>query len=382
MKFYFRGYHWPHILFFGLTPLLAIAGVVWRLFDGGIPGATWILAVSMLALCGLSTTAGYHRLFSHRSYRAAWPARLFYLLFGAGAFQGSVRWWCCEHRYHHLYTDTERDPYGINKGFWYAHLGWLFTKDQDPSDYSNVKDLDEDPLVRWQARFFPWLAVLMGYGLPALVASLWGDPWGGFLVAGLARMVVNHHTTFCINSVCHYVGSQPYSDSHSARDSWIAALLTYGEGYHNFHHEFQYDYRNGIRFFHWDPSKWLIVFLKWMGMVTQLRQARQEHILQARLLMEQKRVERHLLTYSESVQIKAREILTTAGKHLQETYARFQALKQDYQRIKQDQMASLTTSVEEYRRQLRSAQQEFQQAMAAWRTIIRGPALFFSDGAR
>ncbi len=161
-RFYIKGYHWPHIIFFGLTPLLAVAGVIWRLTDGGIPGATWILAVSMLALCGLSTTGGYHRLFSHKSYRAAWPIRLFYLLFGAGAFQGSARWWCCEHRYHHLYTDTERDPYGINKGFWHAHLGWLFTKDQEPPNFDNVKDLDEDPLIRWQARYFPRLAVLMG----------------------------------------------------------------------------------------------------------------------------------------------------------------------------------------------------------------------------
>ncbi len=155
----------------------------------------------------------------------------------------------------------------------------------------------------------------------------------------------------------------------------MAAVLTYGEGYHNFHHEFQYDYRNGIRAFHWDPTKWFIQALQWLGLATQLRQARHEHILQARLLMEQKRAERRLLTYSESVQLKAREILTTAGKRLQEAYARFQTLKQDYQKIKNDRLASLSTSLEEYRDQLHSAQQEFKQAMAEWRNIIRGPAL-------
>lgn len=290
MTVYYKGYHWPHIIFFSLTPIAAVGGVVWLTVNGGIPGATWALTGLMFLLCGLGVTAGYHRLFTHKSYRATWPVRLFYLVFGGAAFEGSARWWACEHRYHHLFTDTAKDPYGINKGFWHAHIGWLFTADQEPPCYDNVKDLDRDPLIRFQARFYPILAVLVGFVLPTFVASLWGDPWGGFFAAGLFRMVVNHHATFCINSVCHYVGRQTYSDRHSAKDSWVAAILTYGEGYHNYHHEFPADYRNGIRLFHWDPGKWFIRILEWTGFASDLGRTRRETILLAKLEMDQKRI--------------------------------------------------------------------------------------------
>ena len=167
---YYKGYHWPHILFFTLTPLVAVVSVIWLQQTTGLRWETSLLACVMLVLAGLSTTAGYHRLFSHKSYQARLPVRLFFLLFGAAAFQGSVRWWASGHRNHHLYTDTEKDPYGINKGFWYAHIGWLFTKDQDISDFDNVRDLDADSWIRLQARLFPVLAVLIGWVLPALVA--------------------------------------------------------------------------------------------------------------------------------------------------------------------------------------------------------------------
>ncbi|MDO8643584.1 MAG: acyl-CoA desaturase, partial [bacterium] len=175
---YYKGLHWPHLLFFTLTPLVAIASGFWIGLNGGFHWGTVLLALAMLIFCGLSTTGGYHRLFAHKSYRAKWPVRLFFLLFGAAAFQGSARWWASGHRIHHKKTDTEQDPYGINKGFWFAHIGWLFTKDQEaPCD--NVADLDKDFLIRWQARLFPLLAVGIGWFLPGVVASFWGDFWGG-----------------------------------------------------------------------------------------------------------------------------------------------------------------------------------------------------------
>ncbi len=367
MKFssYYKGCHWPHILFFVSTPLVATAGIIWRLTigAGGLPGATWILAFVMLVFCGLSTTAGYHRLFAHKTFQARLPVRLFYLFFGAGAFQGSVRWWACEHRYHHLYTDTANDPYGINKGFWHAHIGWLFTKDQEPPDFSNVKDLDQDRWIRWQDRLFPLLALLAGFGLPAAIACLWGDPWGGFFLAGVARLVVNHHTTFCINSVCHYVGKQPYSDTHSARDSWISALLTYGEGYHNFHHTFQTDYRNGIRFFHWDPTKWSIILLHWLGLAGDLRKVREEKILAAKLLMDQTRLSRRLQREPHDIQRRTEEVILATRLHVQNAYLKFQELKKELKVRKEDIRA-------DYLR----AKRDFKAAMAEWQALMRKAA--------
>lgn len=364
---YYKGYHWPHILFFTLTPLVAIGGITWRIVIG-TPWGTWVLALVMLALCGLSTTGGYHRLFSHKSYQAGLPLRLFYLLFGAAAFEGSVRWWACGHRTHHLYTDTQQDPYGINKGFWHAHIGWLFTKDQEPPNFDHVKDLDQDPWILLQDRFFPMLAVLVGWFLPTAVASLWGDPWGGFLIAGLARMVVNHHTTFCINSVCHSLGRQPYSDQDSARDSWLSALLTYGEGYHNYHHAFPNDYRNGIRFFHWDPTKWFIKFSHWLGLAKDLRKVRKEKILLAKILMDQKRFASRLPDGSEAVRQRAEAMLLAARTQLQEAYARFQEMQQKLKEVKWEEIRS------DYRR----AKAEFKVAMARWRALLKGPIVLDS----
>jgi len=125
--------------------------------------------------------------------------------------------------------------------------------------------------VRFQHRYYLPLAMLVTFGLPMAIASFWGDPWGGLLIGGLTRIVINQHLTFAINSVCHSIGKQPYSDRHSARDNWVTALFTYGEGYHNFHHEFASDYRNGLRPYDWDPTKWLIYLLWKLRLVTEVR---------------------------------------------------------------------------------------------------------------
>lgn len=281
--------NWVNIAFFVLTPAIAVTGTVWTALERGIPWPTWALTVWMVYATGIGITAGYHRLMSHKSYTASWPIRLLYLIFGAGAFQSSARWWCSEHRYHHNYVDTERDPYGINKGFWYAHLGWLTARRDVEIGYANIRDLERDPLVMWQDRHYFWLATVICFGFPTAVAALWGDPWGGFFLAGFARLVFVHHLTWCINSVAHTFGRQTYSDQHSGRDFWLTAFFTYGEGYHNFHHEFPSDYRNGIKAFHWDPTKWLIKGLAWLKLVSGLKTADRQRILQAKEEMDQKR---------------------------------------------------------------------------------------------
>ena len=165
--------------------------------------------------------------------------RLLYLLFGAAAFQASVIRWASNHRRHHKFVDTEDDPYSIKKGFFYAHIGCALLKD-DPK-YKNwlIPDLMKDPLVVWQDKYYIRLAAFMGFGIPLLAGWAMDAPFGGLLIGGVVRIVLTHHCTFFINSLCHTMGRQPYSDSHSGRDSMVMALLTYGEGYHNYHHQFQ-----------------------------------------------------------------------------------------------------------------------------------------------
>ena len=233
--------------------------------------ATLGLGLGMYFLCSLSISGGYHRLFSHRAYRSSGIVRLFYILFGAASFQSSVLNWASDHRDHHAQTDRKDDPYNIMKGFWWAHMGWLFYKKSAPADYANSKDLLGDRLVQFQDRHYAVLALGTGLLLPTLVAWAWGDAMGGLLVGGFLRLLVQDHATFCINSLAHTVGRRPYSVNVSARDSLLATLLTMGEGYHNYHHCFPGDYRNGVRFYHYDPTKWCVWLLSKIGLTRDLK---------------------------------------------------------------------------------------------------------------
>ena len=157
-----RYFNWKYTLFFTAVPLVGIVGTILLLCLSAILWQTWALAGVFLVLGGFSITAGYHRLFAHRTYRAAWPVRLLFVLFGASSFQGSVLEWSTDHRNHHRYTDTTADPYNIQQGFWYAHIGWIFGLDPKKRDFSNVGDLQKSALLVYQDRHFVLLSLVMG----------------------------------------------------------------------------------------------------------------------------------------------------------------------------------------------------------------------------
>jgi stearoyl-CoA desaturase (delta-9 desaturase) len=276
--------NWVSSSFLIGTALLSVTAVPLYLWYFGFDWFHFGTFFVMFLLTGFSITAGYHRFFAHKTYEAKWPLRLMVLLFGAGAFENSVLMWTSDHRRHHKHTDHDDDPYNIQKGFFHAHMGWiLFKLDAEPP-LDNVPDLERDPLVRWQHRYVHVLAVLVGFVLPSLAGFLY-DGWvgalGGLLIGGVARVVATQHTTFFINSACHCMGRQPYSTRCSARDSFFLALFTLGEGYHNYHHEFQYDYRNGVKPWQWDPTKWLIWVLSKIGVTSHLRRVPDEKIVAA-----------------------------------------------------------------------------------------------------
>lgn len=271
---------WRNILVIGAAHLLALGGVAWLVFAQASP---WTIGLGLLwfALCGMGITGGYHRLFAHKSYRASWPVRLFYLCFGAAAVQNSALKWSSDHRVHHAFTDRDGDPYNIRRGFFWAHMGWILFKDPSmPRD--NVRDLSADPLMRFQDRFYIPLAILFGAVLPWSLGWIWGDPWGALLVAGFLRLVLEWHATFFVNSLAHTLGSQPYCRVGSARDSFLTAIVTLGEGYHNFHHRFQADYRNGVRWYQLDPTKWLVWSLSKVGLTSDLRRTPPQAIERAK----------------------------------------------------------------------------------------------------
>jgi stearoyl-CoA desaturase (delta-9 desaturase) len=254
----------------------------------------------MLFLSGLAITAGNHRYYSHRSYECHLIVKVFYLLFGAAAIQNSVLCWASRHRSHHRFVDQEGDPHNIVKGFFWAYIGWIFYKDRPHRSFENVPDLKADRLVMWQHRYYLPLGVGVGFILPFLIGFAFERPWGGLLWGGLFRVVVFHHITFLGNATAHYLGSQSYCDENSSRDNWWLTFLTFGEGYHNFHHAFPGDYRSGIAWYHWDPTKWWIYSLNLVGLTWCLNRTAEGALLRARLSVADSRTHCTILTSTNS----------------------------------------------------------------------------------
>jgi len=281
---------------FGLTFLAAITLIPWYGIVHGYHAAAWIAFALLLIANGMAITCGYHRLFSHATYEAHPLLKVAYLLFGAMALQNSVLIWGAGHRVHHRHIDEpERDPYCARNGFWFSHIGWMLRDyPSGEPDFAVVRDLERDPLVSWQHRHYLAIALAMNIGLPLLLGWLCGQVVGMFLLAGVLRLVVSHHTTFCINSLAHMWGTQPYTDQNTARDNGLVSLLTYGEGYHNFHHQFAHDYRNGVRWWQWDPSKWFINAMRWAGLAYNLKRIPWFKIQGAKLDTLFRRAERRL----------------------------------------------------------------------------------------
>ena len=236
---------------------------------------TWrsvTLALAWFVFSCAAITAGYHRLFSHPTYRATLPLKIFYLLFSEAGFQGSALQWSALHRLHHLFVDRDGDPYNIQRGFWFAHIGWVVRK-TDP-DFSRVKDLAKDPLILWQHRFdFP-LGVVMTFALPTMIGMLWGEALGALLLVGFLRLAIQWHMTFCVNSVAHYWGHRDDPKS-SARGSRLTALITFGEGgSHGYHHAHPGDYHTGVHWYNFDPAKWWIWLCSKVGLASNLHRVK------------------------------------------------------------------------------------------------------------
>ncbi len=279
--------NWLNAMFLLGIPIIAAVAAFWHRATFGIGSTEVIVLVVWYLFCGMSITAGYHRLFSHRSYSASRPVVLFYSLFGAGAFQNSIIEWCSDHRNHHKFTDLDNDPYNATRGFFWSHMGWvIMQKEGNDNDFSNVRDLQADPILAWQHRHIFLIGFIVGMVLPGAIGFAIGGIGTGigcFIWGGLLRTVFVHHGTFLINSAAHIWGTQPYMTTNTSKDSALLSLFTFGEGYHNFHHAFQADYRNGYKWYHWDLSKWLISGLGLIGLTSNLKRTPKASIEVAKL---------------------------------------------------------------------------------------------------
>lgn len=244
------------------------------------------ISFALLWLTGLSITAGYHRLYAHRCYRVHPFIEAVLLFFGSMATQGSALRWSFDHRLHHAHVDTDNDPYSIKKGFWYAHFLWMMEKPRD-IDPKVVSDLMKNPLVQFQHRYSRTLMFATNIAVFLLVGWLLNDYLGAFIIAWWTRLFALHHFTWFINSLAHTWGDKPFCQEQTAVNNFVISLLTFGEGYHNYHHTFAQDYRNGIRWYHFDPTKWVIWGLNKIGLAYQLK--RMDPVtIQKRLVIERK----------------------------------------------------------------------------------------------
>ncbi|KAJ3550851.1 hypothetical protein NM688_g4984 [Phlebia brevispora] len=273
---------WENATFFVAVHLAAAVGI-WHYPLRSTSWKTLLLTFVLYRISTFSLTVGYHRLYSHKAFRVGPAVATAIALGGASACQGSIKWWALRHRLHHRYTDDlVHDPYAATRGMLWAHMGWIFYK----TEYERMalldrEDLDKDKVVSFQHRYYVPLAFFSAFIAPVLIGRLWGEGAGAFIWAGLFKSVISWHSIFLINSAAHWNGVQPYSDEDTSRTNLILAILTGGEGNHNFH-AFPYDFRSGPTPLEWDPSKWIIMLLHAFGLATNLRRARQEDLNDAK----------------------------------------------------------------------------------------------------
>lgn len=323
--------NWPAAIMFVLTTIPVVTVLPWYGLTFGFDAFEWTCFFVLWALNGMSITAGYHRLWAHRSYEASKPLQIFYMLFGAMALQNSILVWASSHRVHHRHVDdVDQDPYSAKRGLWFSHMGWMLRNyESGKQDFRNAKDLEANPIVAFQHKHYVLITTAMNLGLPILLGAINGNIWGSLLLGGFLRLVVSHHCTFFINSLAHFWGSRPYTTENSARDNGVLALFTWGEGYHNYHHLFQWDYRNGIRWYQWDPTKWLIAGAKFVGLARSLKRVPEFQIQQAMVERQLQAAEENLGQCQDHGRLASlRQSLETEMAHFKETLAHWATLQQ------------------------------------------------------
>jgi stearoyl-CoA desaturase (delta-9 desaturase) len=247
------------------APFLALHLLPLAMLWTGVPVRALVMAAVLYFGRMFFITAGYHRYFSHRSYRAGRPVQLLLAVGGTTALQRGPLWWAAHHRHHHRWSDTDRDVHSPIRGFWWSHVGWILCDRYGATDHDAVKDLAKFPELRWLDRH-DWVAPL---ALAAATFVVGG--WAGLVVGFGLSTVLLWHGTFLVNSLAHVIGRRRYLTTDTSRNSLLIALLTNGEGWHNNHHHYQASARQSFRWYQWDPSYYALWLLARAGLVHDLK---------------------------------------------------------------------------------------------------------------
>jgi stearoyl-CoA desaturase (delta-9 desaturase) len=278
------------LVLFIAVPFLALLAAVPVAWGWGLGWRDVVIAVAMYYLSGLGITVGFHRHFTHGSFKANRPLKIALAVAGSLAIEGPVVRWVADHRKHHAFSDRDGDPhspwrYGetvpaLAKGLWWAHIGWLFDIEQTPRR-KYAPDLLKDADIRRVDKAFPAL-VAVSLLFPALVGGLWSWSWQGALTAffwgSLVRVGLLHHVTWSINSICHAIGERPFASRDRSGNVWWLALLSFGESWHNLHHADPTCARHGVEPGQIDTSARTIWFFEKLGWARDVRWPKAERV--------------------------------------------------------------------------------------------------------
>ncbi|MGB1049051.1 MAG: fatty acid desaturase [Rhodothermales bacterium] len=391
-----RSLDWTNVLFLGGYHLLLVILLPIYLIQADVSASLVWSTAGLWTLCLLAITMGYHRLYAHVTYKTHPMIEAFLAFWGTVATQGSIFSWSHDHRIHHRHVDTDLDPYSAPKGFWHSHVLWMLRKRPEINPRI-IQDLWKRPTLQFQHKHFGSLMVVANTLAWAAVWAITGDPFGAFVIGVLLRMFLVHHCTWFINSLAHMWGSQPYSTEHTAVNNFILSILTFGEGYHNYHHTFAGDYRNGVRWWQFDPAKIVIWTLSKIGLARDLKKVNQLTIKRRlvaadrHLMMERLEELKHRIdvdSWSQRVEDAAASLtenligLKTASDKLQrlkkETFDNVRTAKaakvgemravrdetiQQMRSVRDEKMAEMRTARDETIQQVRDAGQETLQQM-------------------
>lgn len=278
LKRHIRDANWFMVIYLTLTHLLTLLAVLY-IFE--YTWKSWVAFSVLYYLSGVGITAGAHRLWAHRSYKASFIVRVYLMICNSMANQGSILHWARDHRVHHKYAETDHDPHDATRVFFYAHVGWLLLKKSDKVKEAGKKldfqDLYDDPVVMFQHKLDPLIEPFFCFAVPTLIGTHFCDQgaWSSFLFLGVARYCCVLNSTWLVNSLAHWIGYKPYDKSINPTENPYVSFFALGEGWHNWHHVYPWDYATsefGI-WQRWNPTKLQIDIFAFLGLVWDRKRA-------------------------------------------------------------------------------------------------------------
>ncbi|XP_017758608.1 PREDICTED: acyl-CoA Delta(11) desaturase-like isoform X2 [Eufriesea mexicana] len=246
-KKYVRHIVWRNVIIFGYLHLGALFGLYLAFTSAKI--LTCLFAFILYVCSGIGITAGAHRLWAHRSYKAKWPMEFVLMIFNTIAFQDAAIDWARDHRLHHKYSETDADPHNAKRGFFFAHVGWLLCKKhpdiKEKGKGIDLNDLKKNPILAFQKKYYLILMPLLCFIVPTIIpVYFWNETWlNAYYIPTILRYVFTLNMTWLVNSAAHLFGNKPYDRFINPAENKAVALTAFGEGWHNYHHVFPWDYK-------------------------------------------------------------------------------------------------------------------------------------------